>query len=135
MSASDQIAGPSTDNFTAIFNTALNEYQRVTGNRLDTHPFAAQLDTGRSPEAISNVLRTQAQAFTKFREGNEKLMAWLNPTINILLAFSGTLGGGIGLVSSLIHSVGLVLIIRLSAILSRGNNLYWHRCSSRGESL
>ena len=135
MSASNQVAGPSTDNFSVIFNAASNEYQRVTGKSLDTHPFAAQLETSCSPEAVSNVLRTQAQAFTKFREGNEKLMAWLNPTINILLAFSGTLGGGIGLVSSLIHSVVLVLIIRLSAILSRGNNLYWHRCSSRGESL
>jgi hypothetical protein len=105
MSASNQIAGPSTDDFTAIFNTALNEYQRVTGNRLDTHPFAAQLDTGRSPEAISNVLRSRTRAFSKFHKCDKKLMTWLNPTTNILLAFSGMLGGGIGLVSSLIHLV------------------------------
>jgi hypothetical protein len=105
MSASNQVAGPSTDNFSAIFNAASNEYQRVTGNRLDTHPFAAQLETSCSPEAVSNVLRTQAQAFSKSREGDEKLMTWLNPTINILLAFSGTLGEGIGLVSNLIHFV------------------------------
>jgi fungal STAND N-terminal Goodbye domain len=105
MSTSSQVAGPPTDNFTAIFNTASNEYQRVTGKRLDTHPFAAQLDTCHSPEAISNVLRTQAQAFSKFREGDEKLMNWLGPTVNVLLAFSATLGEGIGLVSSLTHSV------------------------------
>jgi hypothetical protein len=97
MSTSNQTAGPSTDNFTAIFNAALNEYQRLTGKRLDTHPFAAQLDTCQNPEAISNLLRTQAQAFSKFREGDERLMAWLDPTINILFTFSGTLGEGIGL--------------------------------------
>ena len=105
MSASNQVAGPSIDNFTAIFNSASNEYLRVTGKRLDTHPFAAQLDTCYSPEAVSDVLRTQAQAFSKFRKGDEKLMTWLNPTVNILFAFSGTLGEGIGLVSRLIHSV------------------------------
>ena len=105
MSTSSQVAGPPTDNFTAIFNTASNEYQRVTGKRLDTHPFAAQLDTCHSPEAVSDVLRTQAQAFSKFGKGDEKLMTWLNPTVNILIAFSGTLGEGIGLVSRLICSI------------------------------
>ncbi|KAF8461462.1 hypothetical protein DFH94DRAFT_700051 [Russula ochroleuca] len=97
MNASNQVAGPSTDNFTAIFNAASNEYQRMTGKRLDTHPFAAQLDTCRSPGAVSNVLRTQAQAYNKFRKGDEKLMTWLNPTVNILFTFSATLGEGIGL--------------------------------------
>ncbi|KAF8483882.1 hypothetical protein DFH94DRAFT_819972 [Russula ochroleuca] len=97
MNASNQVAGPSTDNFTAIFNAASNEYQRMTGKRLDTHPFAAQLGTCRSPEAVSNVLRTQAQAFNKFRKGDENLMTWLNPTVNILFTFSATLGEGIGL--------------------------------------
>jgi hypothetical protein len=105
MSASNQVAGHSTDKFSAIFNAALNEYLRVTGKRLDTHPFAAQLDTGPSPEAVSNVLQTQAQAFSKFSKGDENLMTWLSPTVNILSAFSETLKEGIGLVSDLIHSV------------------------------
>jgi hypothetical protein len=105
MSTSNQVAGPSTDNFTSIFNAASNEYLRVTGKCLDTHPFAAQLDTCRNPEAVSNLLRTQAQAFSKFGKGDEKLMTWLSPTVNILFAFSGTLGEGIGLVSRLVYSV------------------------------
>ena len=109
MSASNQTAGPSTDNFTAIFNAALNEYKRLTGKRLDTHPFAAQLESCQNPETVSDVLRTQAQAFSKFREGDEKLMAWLNPTIHILSAFSDTLGEGISLVSNLVHSYMTVL--------------------------
>ena len=67
MSTTNQTAGPSTDNFSAIFNVASAEYQRLTGKSLDTHPFAAQLDTCQNPEAVSNVLRSQAQAFSKFR--------------------------------------------------------------------
>jgi len=98
MRASNQIAGPSTDNFTAIFNAASNEYQRVTGKRLDTHPFATQLDTCHSPEAISNVFRTQGRVLGTIWRDNEKLMAWLDPVVHILFTFSGTIGEGIGLV-------------------------------------
>jgi hypothetical protein len=103
MSAVNQTAGPSqTNSFTAIFHAATSEYQRVTGNLLDDHPFSAQLVSCDSPEAVSNVLRMQAQAFSKFRKGDEKLMAWLDPIVHILFTFSGTLGEGIGLVSSLV---------------------------------
>lgn len=93
------MAGPSastsTDNFTTMFNVASSEYQRVTGKRLDAPPFAAQFETCDSPGAVSDLLRTQAQAFSKFRKSDEKLMAWLDPTVRIL---SATLGEGIGLV-------------------------------------
>jgi len=99
MSSSNQAAGPSssTDNFSAIFNAASDEYLRVTGKRLDTHPFATKLDACRSPEAVSDVLRTQVQAFKKFRKRDEKLMSWLNPIVNIVYVFSATLGNGLGL--------------------------------------
>jgi len=136
MSAIKQTAGPSrsTDNFTAIFQAALHEYQTVTGKSLDTHPFATQLDDCDSPEAFSNVLRTQAQALSKFRKGDEKLMAWLDPTINILYTFSGTLGEGIGLVSHLICLVLSFSNIWPSGILTCENDLHRHRRSSRSES-
>jgi hypothetical protein len=98
MSASNQTAGPSIDNFTAIFNAAIDEYQRLTGKRLDTHPFAAQLNTCQNPEAISNIFRAQEQAFNKILKGDERLIEWLDPTIHILSIFSDTLGEGIGLV-------------------------------------
>ena len=103
MSASGQTASTSTttNNFTAIFNAASVEYQRVTGNHLVTHPFAAQLDTCDSPTAVSDLLRTQTQALNKFRKGDEQLMAWLDPIVHILFTFSATLGEGIGLVSDL----------------------------------
>jgi hypothetical protein len=105
MSTTNQTAGPSrsADNFKAIFQAALNEYQTVTGTSLDTHPFATQLDSCDTPEAISNILRTQVQAFGKSPKSYEKLMAWLDPTVNILFTFSATLGEGIGLVSHAIR--------------------------------
>jgi hypothetical protein len=105
MSTINQTAGPSrsADNFKAIFQAALNDYQTVTGKSLDSHPFATQLDSCDSPQAVSNVLRTQAQAFSNSRKRNEKLMAWLDPTVNILFTFSATLGEGIGLVSHVIR--------------------------------
>jgi hypothetical protein len=105
MSTTNQTAGPSrsADNFKAIFQAAMNEYHNVTGKSLDTNPFATQLDSCDTPEAISNVLRTQAQAFSKSHKRYEKLMAWLDPTVHILFTFSATLGEGIGLVSHVIR--------------------------------
>jgi hypothetical protein len=132
MSTVNQTAGPSrsTDNFTAIFQAALDEYQTVTGKSLDTHPFATQLDDCDSPEAFSNVLRTQAQALSKFRKGDEELMAWLTPTINILYTFSRTIGEGIGLVSRIIRLLLSFSNIWPLGILTRENDLHRDRCSS-----
>jgi len=112
MSASNQTVGPSTsiDNFSTIFNAASTEYHRVTGKCLDTHPFAAQLDACDSPKAVSDLLRTQAQAFNKFRKGDDKLMACLDPTVHILFTFSATLGEGIGLVSCWLDSCGMTVL-------------------------
>jgi len=99
MSASCRTASPSPDNFTAIFNSALSQYQRVTGKHLETHPFASQLVSWHSPEAVSEILRKQVQVLSRFRKGDEKLMKWLRPTVDILFTFSSMLAEGIGLVS------------------------------------
>ena len=103
MSSTNQIAGPSTDNFTAIFDAAETEYKTLTGKSLKFHPFATQLESCQNSEAISNLLRTQAHTFSKFRKGDERLMTWLDPTIHILSTFSDTLREEIGLVSNLVH--------------------------------
>jgi hypothetical protein len=131
--ANNQTASSSTDNFTAIFSAALNEYQAVTGNRLDAHPFANQLNTCNSPEAVSNVLRDHTLAFSQFRNDDKNLMAWLDPIVHILFAFSGTLGEGIGLVSRLVdalHPMRPTFDIWSSAVFPRKNDLYRNRCSS-----
>ncbi len=98
MSTSNQTADSPTSNFIPIFNAALDEYKRRTGQDLHTHPFAAAFDACNSPDTILNIFQKQAQAFDRFRKGDEKLMRWLTPTVNVLFTLSGTLGEGIGLV-------------------------------------
>jgi hypothetical protein len=89
----------SMSSFTNIFDAASNEYKKLTKHDLHTHPFAAVLDTCDSPEAVLNVFRDQACAFDEFCRGDDRLMKWLNPTVNIISTFSATLGEGIALVS------------------------------------
>ena len=99
MSTSNQTTDLSTANFNAIFDAALNEYKTLTKQDLETHPFAAAFETANSPDSVLTIFQKQAQAFHKFRNGDNKLIAGLTPIVNILLMFSGTLGEGIGLVS------------------------------------
>jgi len=124
-----------TDTFTAIFSAASIEYHRVTGKDLNTHPFAVELDACHNPEAVSNLLRTQVQAFSRFHKGDEKLMLWLSPTVHILSTFSATLGEGIGLVSHFVSVMSLISDISLSAILACEDNLCRYWCSFHGESI
>ena len=99
MSTTHQTTNPSSANFTAIFDVASNDYKTITKQDLEAHPFAAALENSNSLDSVMNVFRKQAQAFDKFCKGDDKLMAWLAPIVNILFTFSGTLGEGIGLVS------------------------------------
>jgi hypothetical protein len=105
MSASNQTTNPSDSNFTAIFDAASQEYKKRTKQDLATHPFAAALQDYNSPDSILNVFRDQAQALDKFRKGDDKLMEWLTTIVNILFTVSGTLGEGVGLVSSIQSSM------------------------------
>jgi len=99
MSTSNQTTDISTTNFTAIFDAASDEYKTLTKQDLGTHPFAAAFENSNSPDSVMNVFRKQAQAFDKFRKGDDKLITWLTPIVNILFTFSGTFGKGLGLVS------------------------------------
>jgi hypothetical protein len=111
MSTSKQTTDLSTANFNAIFDAASNEYKTLTKQDLETHPFAVAFENSNSPDSVMNVFRKQAQVFDKFRNGDDKLMAWLTPIVNILFTFSGTLGEGIGLVS-----ISLFMIYQLCDI-------------------
>jgi len=105
MSTTHHTAGSSTSNFDAIFDAALNEYEAITGKSLTSLPFYERLSACHSPEDISNLFRDQAQDFSKVCKREEKLMAWLNPIINILFTVSATLAEGAGQVSRLTHFV------------------------------
>ena len=85
--------------FQAIFNAALKSYQKQTKKDLLAHPLASQLQTCDSTSAVLVVLQDQVRQFDEACSGDERLTKWLNPTVNVLYAFSATLGEGVGLVS------------------------------------
>ncbi|KAH9037518.1 hypothetical protein EDB85DRAFT_609966 [Lactarius pseudohatsudake] len=101
-------------NFDSIFRTAFKAYKKRTGHDITSHPLAAQLKTCDSPDAILAVLAAQVDEFDQSRRDDERLTKWLNPTVNILYAFSATLGEGVGLVFSpakvIFAGIGVLLL-------------------------
>ena len=89
----------SSSNFQSIFNASLQAYDNKTKNKLLDHPLAAQLQPCDSPNTVLTVLQDLVQQFDQRRTSDERLNNWLNPTVNVLFAFSATLGEGVGLVS------------------------------------
>lgn len=88
----------SSSNFNVIFEKALKSYKTKTKQNIITHPLITQLQACNSPSDILTILQEQVQQFEQSRSGDERLWRWLNPTINVLYAFSATLGQGVGLV-------------------------------------
>jgi hypothetical protein len=89
----------SSSNFQSVINAALEAYEKKTESKLLTHPLAAQLQSCNSPTAILSVLQDLTQRFDQRRRSDQRLTNWLKPTVNVLYAFSATLGQGVGLVS------------------------------------
>jgi hypothetical protein len=87
----------------------MKEYERKTMKDLITHPLMAQLQSCDSPTDILAVLRTHVQLFDQSTRGDDKLTRWLNPTVNVLYAFSSTLGAGVGLVFSPANDILLLV--------------------------
>ena len=91
-------AGPSSPNFQLVFDNALKAYEKHTKNDLLSHPLTAQLQACQSPSSILVVLQQKVQELGQSRISDERLTKWLDPTVNVLYAFSGTIGEGVGLV-------------------------------------
>ena len=88
----------SSSNIKRIFLAALKSYKKKTKQDLKNHDIFRQLETCDSPASILAVI--QADQFDSSRtESNDRLNKWLLPTINVLSAFSDTLGEGISLVN------------------------------------
>jgi hypothetical protein len=77
----------------------MKAYEKKTKTDLLTHPLASQLQSCNSSSDILAVLQDKVNDFDKSRSHNERLSNWLSPTINVLYAFSATVGQGVGLVS------------------------------------
>ncbi|KAI9438390.1 hypothetical protein BJY52DRAFT_1217465 [Lactarius psammicola] len=103
----------STSNFQSVFNAALKAYEKKTKNDLLAHPLAAQLQACNSPTDILSVLQDRVNELES-RSADERLSRWLNPTVNVLYAFSATLGEGVGLIFSpakvIFAGVGVLLL-------------------------
>ena len=88
----------SNSNFASIFNAALTSYKRKTKKDLTSHPLLPKLQSCNSPEAILTVLREEIPTFNQSHNGDDRLTNWVKPTVNVLYAFSSTIGQGVGLV-------------------------------------
>ena len=88
----------SSSNFQAIFSAAVKAYEKRTKKDLLLHPLASQLQACNSPASILAVLQGQVENLDRAQESDERLTKWLNPTVNVLLTFSATIGAGVSLV-------------------------------------
>ena len=86
-------------NFQSIFNASLRVYEKKTKKDLLAHPLMVQLRTCNSPTDILAVLGTQVHRFEQASSANDRLTRWLNPTVNVLYAFTTAMGAGVGMVT------------------------------------
>jgi hypothetical protein len=100
----------SPSNYDYIFDAALDAYKRQTRRDLTSHPLLSRLQSCDSPDAILTVLREQIPQFQSEShsggDDDDGLSKWLVPTVNVLYAFSATLGEGVGVVSIAVLFVG-----------------------------
>jgi fungal STAND N-terminal Goodbye domain len=111
MSASLQETDPSISNFVSIFKAASERYKKLTKQDLDAHPFAEELGKCDSPAAVLDLFQTQAQAFEEFRKGDERLMKWLDPTVNIITKFSATVAAGNAPANLVFTGITILLVV------------------------
>ena len=88
----------SPTSFETIFSDALKAYKKQTKKDLASHPLSTQLQSCDSSAAILAILRSQVQTFDQSQAADEKWTKWLDPTVNVLFAFSAILGSGAGAV-------------------------------------
>jgi hypothetical protein len=96
--SADPSTSTSNSNFLSVFNAALESYKCNTKKDLTSHPLLPSLQSCGSPEAILAVLREQIPSFNQSQNGDDRLTKWVSPTVNVLYAFSATVGQGVGLV-------------------------------------
>ena len=114
MSQTPSTAASSPNNFQLIFNNALKAYEKQTKNDLLAHPLAAQLQACNSPSAVLSILQQQVHEFDQSRSGDGQLTRWLDPTVNVLFAFSAALREGVGMVRLMTWTRLIALIAGLS---------------------
>jgi hypothetical protein len=79
----------SMSNFQRKFHISLEKYKKRTKKDLLTHSLAGRLEPCDSANSIITVFREHIQELNESQRSNEK---WLEPTVNVLHAFSVGLG-------------------------------------------
>jgi len=92
---------PTPSTYNLLFDSALAEYNKHTGQDLLDHPQVAAIDQCDSLDLMLNLFREQSRAFDKFSNDDPKLIKWLKPIVLILRAIgrSEALGAGATVVS------------------------------------
>jgi hypothetical protein len=90
----------SSARFQALFESALQAYERKTGVTLSQHPLALDLQNCHTVDGITILLQGRAQAFTDFR-ARDRIMRSIETIVSILapLSDAASLADGFGLVS------------------------------------
>lgn len=98
-----QTSPPASDasrsNYQVIFDSALKTYKKKTGKDLTKDPLLRRLETCNSPDAVLYILRAQILEPGQPQGSRNRLTTWLDPTVNVLISFSATLGALVGQVS------------------------------------
>ena len=81
-----------------MINNTLDTYKKRTKNDLLAHPLTTRLQTCNAPSAIIALLQEQVQGLDRSRNSGERWSKWLDPTVNVLQAFSSILEAGASLV-------------------------------------
>ena len=91
---------PVRANYQAIYDSALQEYKKKTRKDLSSNPLFNTLQSCGSPDDIITVLRQQIPEFDQSASGSsdDRLTRWLNPTVDVISAFSAIIGGAVALV-------------------------------------
>jgi hypothetical protein len=86
-------------NHQVIFDNALEAYKKKTGKDLTSDPLLRSIENCNSPDAVLAILRAQILEPGQPQSSHNRLTTWLDPTVNVLNAFSAPIGGLVGQVS------------------------------------
>jgi len=112
------VTSASTPRFESIFNSALDAYKRRTSQDLASHPLLPKLQSCNSPDAILAILGERIPGLGQPQNNDGTFSKWLVPTVNVLYAFSATLGEGVGLVSITLLPLRTSALISISQVFS-----------------
>ncbi|KAH9039689.1 hypothetical protein EDB84DRAFT_1049712 [Lactarius hengduanensis] len=122
MSGIQRATTTSTSNFISIFEVAAKKYKKLTKHDLNTHPFSGVFESCDSPDSVLSIFRKQAEIFDEIRQGDERLIKWLNPIVHTLFIFSAALGEGVGLTFApakvIFTGIGVLLTVARDVIAS-----------------